>query len=135
MLEQFLYVFLTLIAIYALARLLPNNLASRLAFLYAGVNPHAGEKKSHYFMRRGLFWLCWAIVFWVATQLWYYASEYFAEVLNRNLIEGFVDLVMQLLTGVSAVNAFVSMMISASERLFSKNQRFNPDQHMFTDMN
>ncbi|HZA29353.1 MAG TPA: hypothetical protein VE735_07220 [Gammaproteobacteria bacterium] len=86
-------------------------------------------------MRRGLFWLCWAIVFWVATQLWYYASEYFAEVLNRNLIEGFVDLVMQLLTGVSAVNAFVSMMISASERLFSKNQRFNPDRHMFTDMN
>src|ERR671914_3053663 len=133
MLEQFLYVFLTLIAIYALARLLPNNLASRLVFLYAGVNPHAGEKKSHYFMRRGLFWLCWAIVFWVATQLWYYASEYFAEVLNRNLIEGFVDLVMQLLTGVSAVKALVALMISALERIFCKNQRINTERHLITE--
>src|SRR5918999_2501203 len=123
MLEQFLYVFLTLIAIYALARLLPNNLASRLAFLYAGINPHAGEKKSHYFMRRGLFWLCWAIVFWGATQLWYYASEYFAEVLNRNLIEGFVDLVMQLLTGVSAVKAFFFLIIRVLEKVFYKKYR------------
>ncbi|MGH8514052.1 MAG: hypothetical protein ACREV8_08970 [Gammaproteobacteria bacterium] len=88
---------------------------------------------SQYFLRRGWFWLRWALAALVMTQLWYYATEATAPGTIARYTMQMISTGLEFLTGISALNVIVAVVISGGEKLFGKNPRFDTQRHMFTE--
>ena len=135
--DEILFPLVAVLAVYALVRLLPDKLSTgaALAFerLLIGVYPQARETKSQYFLRRGWFWLRWALAALVMTQLWYYASEATAPATIARYTMQMISTGLEFLTGISALNVIVALVISGREKLFGRNPRFDTQRHMFTE--
>ncbi len=138
MLDDILFSLVAILAGYALVRVLPDKLSTGTAIalerLLIGVYSKARERKSQYFLRRGWFWLRWALAAFVMTQLWYYASEATAPATVAYYTMQMVSTGLELLTGISALNVIVAVVISGRDKLFGKNPCFDAERHMFTDL-
>ena len=137
MLNEILVPLVAILGVYALVRLLPDKLSTGTAIalerLTIGVYPQARETKSQYFLRRGWFWLRWALAALVMTQLWHYATEATAPATIARYAMQTISTGLEFLTGISALNVIVALVISGREKLFGKNPRFDTQRHMFTE--
>ncbi|MGQ0593165.1 MAG: hypothetical protein ACT4QB_11105 [Gammaproteobacteria bacterium] len=135
--DEVLFPLVAILAVYALVQLLPDKLSTGIAIAFErlsiGLYPQARETKSQYFLRRGWFWLRWALAAFVMTQLWYYATEATAPATIARYTMQIVSAGLELLTGISALNVIVALVISGREKLFGKNTRFDAQRHMFTE--
>lgn len=137
MLNEILVPLVAVLGVYAMVRFLPDKLSTGTAIAFErlsiGVYPQAGEKKTQYFLRRGWFWLRWALAALVMTQLWYYATEATAPATIARYSMQMISTGLEFLTGISALNVIVAVVISGREKLFGKNPRFDTQRHMFTE--
>ncbi|MGH8582966.1 MAG: hypothetical protein ACREWG_09290 [Gammaproteobacteria bacterium] len=132
--NELLLISVALAATYVLIGLLPAGVTDKVRCLFLVVLPRPGERKSRYFLRRFLVSSLWTVIFWMTTQLGYYASEY----LSRRWAPGpaafsIIATCTEVLTGLAGVTACISLILCLSSGWSGRDGRYDPERGAFPD--